>query len=69
MAYTKAAKQEIWLKELMAEIMNKEDKKVVLKINNKSAITLTKNVSLKKQIHTLEVPLHSRMCGVRLNQS
>ena len=43
MAATEAAKQAIWLKELMAEIMNKEDKKVVLKIDNKSAIALTKN--------------------------
>ena len=38
-----AAKQAIWLKELMVEIINKEDKKVVLKIDNKSAIFLTKN--------------------------
>ena len=43
MEATEAAKQAIWLKELMVEIMNKEDKKVVLKIDNKSAITLTKN--------------------------
>ncbi|XP_048613406.1 secreted RxLR effector protein 161-like [Brassica napus] len=43
MAATEAAKQAIWLKELMVEIMNKEDKKVVLKIDNKSAIALTKN--------------------------
>ena len=43
MAATEASKQEIWLKELMVEIMNKEDKKVVLKIDNKSGIALTKN--------------------------
>ncbi|XP_048622742.1 secreted RxLR effector protein 161-like [Brassica napus] len=43
MAATEAAKQAIWLKELMVEIMNTEDKKVVLKIDNKSAIALTKN--------------------------
>ncbi|XP_013689424.2 secreted RxLR effector protein 161-like [Brassica napus] len=35
MAATEAAKQAIWLKELMVEIMNKEYKKVVLKIDNK----------------------------------
>ena len=43
MAAMEAAKQAICLKELMAEIMKKEDKKVVLKIDNKSVIALTKN--------------------------
>ena len=70
MAATEAVKQAIWLKELMVEIMNKEDKKVMLKIDNKSAISLTKNpVFHGRQTHTLEVPFHSRMCGVRLDQS
>lgn len=42
MAATKAAKQAIWLKELMEEILSK-DEKVTLRIDNKSAIALTKN--------------------------
>ncbi|KAG7542504.1 Ribonuclease H-like superfamily [Arabidopsis thaliana x Arabidopsis arenosa] len=43
MAATEAAKQAIWLKELLSEILNTEGKKVLLRIDNKSAIALTKN--------------------------
>ena len=43
MAATEAAKQAIWLQELLSEIMGKECEKVVVLIDNKSAIALTKN--------------------------
>ncbi|KFK27017.1 hypothetical protein AALP_AA8G323700 [Arabis alpina] len=42
MAATETAKQAIWLKELMKEVMS-IDKKVTLRIDNKSAMALTKN--------------------------
>ena len=43
MAATAAACQAIWLQDLLGEIMNKAQEKVVLKVDNKSAIALTKN--------------------------
>ena len=43
MAATEAAKQAIWLQELLGEILEKESKKVVIRLDNKSAIALTKN--------------------------
>lgn len=44
MATTEAAKQAIWIKELLSEILSKEGEKVKLRIDNKSAIALTKNL-------------------------
>ena len=43
MAATEAAKQAIWLQELLTEIVGNECKKVVIRVDNKSAIALTKN--------------------------
>ncbi|XP_013594528.1 PREDICTED: uncharacterized mitochondrial protein AtMg00810-like [Brassica oleracea var. oleracea] len=43
MAATEAAKQAIWIKELLSEILSKEGERVKLRIDNKSAIALTKN--------------------------
>lgn len=43
MAATEAAKQEIWLQDLLSEIMEAEVEKAVICIDNKSAIALTKN--------------------------
>lgn len=43
MAATEAAKQAIWLKELLKEILGKEGENVILRVDNKSAIALTKN--------------------------
>ena len=43
MAATEAAKQAIWLQELLGEVEGKACKKVVIKVDNKSAIALTKN--------------------------
>lgn len=43
MAATEAAKQAIWLQELLAEVMEESCEKVVVRIDNKSAIALTKN--------------------------
>ncbi|XP_013616892.1 PREDICTED: uncharacterized mitochondrial protein AtMg00810-like [Brassica oleracea var. oleracea] len=43
MASTEAAKQAIWIKELLSEILSKEGERVKLRIDNKSAIALTKN--------------------------
>ncbi|KAI3506207.1 hypothetical protein L1887_28563 [Cichorium endivia] len=55
MAATAAACQAIWLQDLLGEIMNKAQEKVVLRIDNKSAIELTKNPVFhgrSKHIHT-----------------
>lgn len=43
MAATEAAKQAIWLQELLSEIMGNECKKVTIWVDNKSAIGLTRN--------------------------
>ena len=43
MAATEAAKQAIWLQELLAEVTEEPCEKVVVKIDNKSVIALTKN--------------------------
>ena len=43
MAATEAAKQAIWLQELLSEAIGKESKRVVIKVDNKSAIALSKN--------------------------
>ncbi|XP_022558682.2 uncharacterized protein LOC111206341 [Brassica napus] len=43
MAATEAAKQAIWLQELLAEILEKASEKVTIRLDNKSAIALTKN--------------------------
>lgn len=43
MAATEAAKQAIWLQELFSEVVGEMCKKVVIKVDNKSAIALTKN--------------------------
>lgn len=43
MAVTEAAKQAIWLQELFAEVVGRKSKRVTIRINNKSAIALTKN--------------------------
>ncbi|KAL1225767.1 Retrovirus-related Pol polyprotein from transposon TNT 1-94 [Cardamine amara subsp. amara] len=44
MAATEAAKQAIWLKEMLSEILSEEGERVILRIDNKSAIALTKNL-------------------------
>ena len=43
MAATEAAKQAIWLQELLGEVVGETCKKVVIRVDNKSAIALTKN--------------------------
>ena len=43
MAATEVAKQAIWLQELLGEIIGKACKKVTIRVDNKSAIALTKN--------------------------
>lgn len=56
MAATETAKQAIWLQDLLGEIFSKtSDNKVVIRIDNKSAIALTKNPVFhgrSKHIHT-----------------
>ncbi|KAJ9541813.1 hypothetical protein OSB04_028319 [Centaurea solstitialis] len=55
MAATATACQAIWLQDLLGEIMNKAQEKVVLRVDNKSAIELTKNPVFhgrSKHIHT-----------------
>ena len=43
MTATEAAKQAIWLQELLSEAIGVESKRVTIKVDNKSAIALTKN--------------------------
>ncbi|XP_033143411.1 secreted RxLR effector protein 161-like [Brassica rapa] len=43
MAGTEAAKQAIWLQELLSEVMDQAVEKAVIRIDNQSAIALTKN--------------------------
>ncbi|KAL0706721.1 hypothetical protein Bca4012_073147 [Brassica carinata] len=43
MAATEAVKQAIWLQELLSEVVGDGCKKVVIRVDNKSAIALTKN--------------------------
>lgn len=43
MAGTEATKQAIWLRDLLSEITGVEVEKAVIRIDNKSAIALTKN--------------------------
>ena len=43
MAATEAAKQGIWLQELLGEVIGRPSKKVVIKVDNNSVIALTKN--------------------------
>nr|KAJ0196411.1 hypothetical protein LSAT_V11C700384790 [Lactuca sativa] len=55
MAATTSACQAIWLQDLLGEIMNKAQEKVILRVDNKSAIELTKNPVFhgrSKHIHT-----------------
>lgn len=54
MAATETAKQAIWLQELVEEVTGKPCGKVMIKIDNKSAIALTKNLIFhgrSKHIH------------------
>ena len=43
MAATEAAKQAIWLQELLSEVLGKACERVVIRVDNKSAIALTRN--------------------------
>ena len=43
MAATEAAKQAIWLQELLGEAIGKASTRVIIKVDNRSAIALTKN--------------------------
>ena len=43
MAATEAAKQAIWLQELLSEVTGEECEKVIIRVDNKSAISLTRN--------------------------
>ena len=55
MAATEIAKQALWLQELLEEIMNRGAQKAVIRIDNKSAIALSKNPVFhgrSKHIHT-----------------
>ena len=42
-AATEAAKQAIWLQELLSEAVREDSEPVLIKVDNKSAIALTKN--------------------------
>ena len=43
MAATEAAKEAIWIQELLSKVVSDTCKKVTIKVDNKSAIALTKN--------------------------
>ena len=51
MAATEAAKQAIWLQELMSEIIGRKIERTLIRVDNKSAIALAKNhVSLEERM-------------------
>lgn len=55
MAATETAKQAIWIRDLLAEIFERASNKVMICIDNKSVIALSKNLVLhgrSKHIHT-----------------
>ena len=55
MAGTEAARQAIWLQDLLVEIMGDSGEKVIIRIDNQSAISLTRNHVFhgrSKHIHT-----------------
>ena len=55
MAATAAACQAVWLRELLAELTGMKKQKVLIRIDNKSAIALSKNPVFhgrSKHIHT-----------------
>lgn len=55
MAGTEAARQAIWLQDLLAEIMGASDEQVMIRVDNRSAIALTRNPVFhgrSKHIHT-----------------
>lgn len=56
MAATEAAKQAIWLQELLSEVVSK---KVTVKIDNKSAIALTKNTVFHCRSNHIHRKFHS----------
>ncbi|XP_019087261.1 PREDICTED: uncharacterized protein LOC109127205 [Camelina sativa] len=56
MAATEAAKQAIWLQELLGEITGQESEKVVIQIDNKSTIALTKNPVFHGRMEVEHVP-------------
>lgn len=61
MAATEAAKQAVWLQDLMCEITGKEVKKTLIRVDNKSAISLAKNpVFHRKSKH-----IHKRFHFIR----
>lgn len=43
MAATEAAKQAIWLQDLLGEVIGQASRKVIIKVDNKSAIALSKD--------------------------
>ena len=61
MAGTEAAKQAIWLQELLSEVMDQAVEKAVIRIDNQSAIALTKN----PVFHGRSKHIHSRYHFIR----
>ena len=61
MAATETAKQGIWLQELLGEVIGQSSKKVVIKVDNKSAIAPTKN----PMFHGRSTHIHRRFHFIR----
>ena len=61
MAATEAAKQAIWLQELLSEITEEPVQKVLIRIDNQSAISLTRN----HVFHGRSKHIHSRYHFIR----
>jgi hypothetical protein len=57
-AATTAACQGIWLARLLGELQNKEAEKIVLKVDNKSAISLSKNPVLHDRSKHIDTRFH-----------
>ena len=61
MAAAEAAKQAIWIQELLGEVIGQASGKVVIKVDNKSAIALTKN----PMFHGRSKHIHRRFHFIR----
>ncbi|XP_013632191.1 PREDICTED: uncharacterized protein LOC106337624 [Brassica oleracea var. oleracea] len=67
MAATEASKQAIWLKDLLGEVFGQSSERVVMRIDNKSAIALSKNPAdiLTKALERIKFKEMRELIGVQ----
>ena len=58
MAATEAAKQAVWLQDLISEITNRKIEKTLIHVDNKSAIALAKNPVFHRQSKHIHKRIH-----------